>query len=271
MKKNCKKLFSIVLVTLSFTLSFSLKAEVAKAFSIVIEVGVDGIIIEFDKGLGGKDTIEITPDKEFSYMVKISDLDLMYIEISINEITEDPPVVDTKFYFKQFYPSEFENEVDLPIPFGSFGIESSFLNRELALVQESNEIDIAILSGLFKFQYDIKLNLGEIVNDRWGGEATPSNNKITEQVVINTGALFDFPNPPDITLPDEIRLDITWIPVFTIGRFTLAGFMLDIYGDDSLIFSIPGSIPYFGEIFPTSPVPVPLPKGSFHLWLDTEN
>jgi len=264
MRKTRKKLFSIILVTIFFTLSFSLQAEVARAFSIEAEVGEEGIKIEWDRGLRGKDTIEITPDNPWKKNI----LGLMYIKISINEITEDPPVVDTKFYFKLYYPYEFEQEIDLPISFGSFGIEASFFRRELAPVQDSNKIDISILSGLSKFQYDIKLDLGEIINDRWDGEATPSNNRITEEVVIDISGLPDLPLPPDVTVPEVIRLDITSILVFTIGRFTLTGVMLDIYGDDNLIISIPVDIPYLGIL---SALPIPLLKGSFHLWFNAES
>ena len=153
MRKTRKKLFSIILVTIFFTLSFSLQAEVARAFSIEADVGEEGIKIEWDRGLRGKDTIEIKPGEPFIRWVGI----FLYIKISINEIKEDLSVVDTKFYFQIFYPYEFENEVNIDIPFGAFGIEANFWKREFTPVQDSNEIDISILSGLSKFQYDIKL------------------------------------------------------------------------------------------------------------------
>lgn len=267
MKGYYKQLYIIVMVTIFLSPLYALEA---KAIYLEGEIGDEGISIEYGENSSVKDTIEITPDQPFSYCLEILNLDIMCIEISINEIKQDPPVVDTNFYFKLVYPSYIEHEFDIPIAFGEFGIETDPYGLTFNPIDESNKIDISVTSGLFNYQYDIKLE-GEIINGRWEGQATFFNNVIKEDpVVINTESLPDLPLPPDVTPPSEIRFEnITSILVFTISPFNLSGVSFDIYFDDDLFTSIPDDIPILGAFLPA--LPIPLFKGSFRLWANFES
>ena len=96
-----------------------------------------------------------------------------------------------------------------------------------------------------------------------------ANSRITEEVVINTAALSDF-LPPDLfplEFPNELKWEITLMPIFTIGRFTLSLMKVDTFHDGSLISSIPDDIPALGEFLPM--LPVPLLKGNMHFWFNS--
>jgi len=266
MKTYIKNLLSVFFITL-----FLLLAMTSRTNALFIEsiVGEDGIEMEYDINRRLKGEIKITPEDPW----EINIIGLIEIQLSITNIDPDPPLgspmVNLHYYFKLSYPYEVEFENDFPIPFGELGIETNRLNRNFIPIEESNQIDISILSTANKFQYGINLNFGEIFSDRWEGAATFLDNKITEEVIINTEALSDFfPGgefPPDI--PQEIRWDITLIPIFTISSSNLGLVKINTFHDGSLISSIPDDIPYLGEFL--SMLPIPLLKGNTHFWFNS--
>ena len=182
-----------------------------------------------------------------------------------------PPVVYLHYYVKTFLPYETEFEDELPIPFGKLGIERDTLNRTFTPLDESNQIDISILSTINRFQYGISLNFGEIYSDSWEGEATFRNAVITEEIIIDVEELLDFipmvDLPPEI--PQEVRWDITLIPVFTVGSFNWGLIQVDAFFDDTLTTSLPADIPDLGGFLDM--LPILMQKGTTHFWFNSEN
>ena len=266
MKAYGKKCFARVLFAVLLSLALSSPAH---AFFFEAAVGEDGIFIDYDISLRLKGEVEITRERPW----EITILDLLSFQLSIASIDTDPqegpPVVSLHYSLRGSYPLEIDQEGDFILPFGELGIETERRNLAFAPVDRSNQIDISILSTINRFHYGINLNFEGIFSDYWEGEATFLDNLITEEVIINTGELLDF-IPADLfpeEIPDELRWEITLMPIFTIGSFTLSLVELDTIFDGSLIASIPGDIPVLGELLPM--LPVPLPKGDMHFWFNS--
>ena len=267
MKAYGKKYFLGVFFALLLSLSISLPAD---AFFFEIIAGEDGIAITYDINWRLKGEIEIRQGIPW----EINILDLVSFQVSIDGIDPAPPLgpptVNLHYSLKALYPLEIDQEGDFPLPFGGLGVETERWDRTFAPVDESNQIDISILSTVNTFQYGINLNFGEIFSDYWEGKATFLDNIINEEVIINTEALSDF-IPADLfpeDIPNELKWEITLMPIFTIGSFTWSLVKLDTFHDGSLISSIPGDIPILGEILTV--LPVPLIKGNIHFWFNSE-
>ena len=266
MKAYGKKCFSKVFFAVLLSLSLSSPAD---AFFFEAVAGEDGIAITYDINVRLKGEVAITRESPW----EINILDLLSFQLSITSIDADPqlgpPVVNLHYSLKAVYPLEIDQAGDFPLPFGGLGVETERWDRTFAPIDESNQIDISILSTVNTFQYGINLNFGELFSDSWEGKATFLDSIITEEVIINTEALADFIPadllPPEI--PNELKWEITLIPIFTIGSFTLSLVQLDTFFDGSLISSIPGDIPTLGELLPM--LPVPLPKGNIHFWFNS--
>ena len=266
MKAYCKKCFPAIFFAVLLSLSLS---SAAHAFSFEAMAGEEGIAITYDINWRLKGEIEITQESPW----EIAILDVLSFQLRITSIDSapqfGPPVVNLHYSLKASYPLAIDQEGDLPLPFGVVGAETERWDRSLAPVDESNQIDISILSTVNTFQYGININFGEIFSDSWEGKATFVNSTITEEVVINTAALSDF-LPPDLfplEFPNELKWEITLMPIFTIGRFTLSLMKVDTFHDGSLISSIPDDIPALGEFLPM--LPVPLLKGNMHFWFNS--
>ena len=252
MKTNVKNVLSVSVVTVLLCLALTSGANALFIESIVGETGIE---MEYDINQRLKGEVTITPEDPW----EINIFDLIVIQLSITDIDPNPPlgspVVNLHYHFKSSYPYEAEFENDFSLPFGELGIETDRSNRNFVPIEESNQIDISILSTANKFQYAINLNFGEIFSDRWEGESTFREAKITEEVIINTEALADFLPGDDFPsgIPQEMRWDITLIPVFTISSFNLGLVKIDTFHDGSLISSIPADIPSLGEFLSMFP------------------
>ena len=267
MKTQIKNLILGLLLT-----AFLCLAMPPRAGALLFEslVGENGIEVEYEINSRLRGEITITPDDPWELNI----LDLIVLQLAITDIIPDPPVgapiVNLHFYFKLSYPSEVELENDLLIPFGELGFETDRLNRNFMPIDESNQVDISILSTVNRFQYGINLNFGKIYSDRWEGEATFRDAKITEEVIIDVAALIDFLPGDDLPdeIPEEMKWEITFIPVFTVGSLNLALLQVDAFIDGILTSSLPADIPFLGEFL--SLLPVPLLKGNSHFWYKSE-
>ena len=266
MKARSKRYFSEIFFALLLSLFIP---PVSHALLIESTVGTEGIAIAYTINPRLKGEIEITEAKPW----EINILDLLSFHLHITGIDPDPhsgpPTVNLHYSFNLSYPYAIDQEGDIPLPFGTAGIETHRWKRTFIPVSETNQIDVSILSTVNKFKYAINLNFGEIFSDFWEGEATFSDNVIEEEVVIDTGALCtSLPNicPPE--LPGELKWEITLMPIFTIGPVTWSLVKLDSFHDGSLISSIPGDIPMLGEFF--TMMPFPLFKGNVHFWFNSE-
>lgn len=267
MKRYGKKCFSGVFFAVLLSLSLSSPAH---AFFFEAVAGEEGIAITYDINRRLKGEIEITQESPW----EITILDLFSFQLSITSIDPapllGPPTVTLHYSLKASYPLEIDQEADFPLPFGGLGAATERWNRSFAPIDESNQIDISILSTVNTFQYGINLNFGELFSDSWEGKATFLNSKITEEVIIDTAALSDF-IPVDLfpaEFPNELKWEITLMPIFTVGPFTLSLMKVDTFHDGSLISSIPDDIPTLGEFLPM--LPVPLLKGNIHFWFNSE-
>jgi hypothetical protein len=74
------------------------------------------------------------------------------------------------------------------------------------------------------------------------------------------------PGYEPVEYPEEVMLDWTLIPLFTLSERTAMGVGFDVYFDGTPVFSFPESIPVLGGFLGT--FPLPLQKGNLHLWLD---
>ena len=200
---------------------------------------------------------------------------MIVIQLAVTSIDPNPevgpPVVYLHYYVKTSLPNEAEFEDDLLIPFGELGIERDKLNRNFIPLDEANQIDISILSTINRFQYGISLNFGEIYSGRWEGEATFRDLIITEEIVINVEELLDIIPveylPPEI--PQELRWDITLIPIFIAGSFNWGLVQIDSYTDGDLFSSIPADIPDLGSFL--NMLPILMQKGTTHFWFNSGN
>ena len=248
-------------------------AIVPQANALLIEsiAGENGIEVTYDINRRLKGEIIITPENPWELNI----LDVIEIRLAVSSIDstpeEGPPVVHLHYYVKTSLPNEAEFEDDLPIPFGEWGIERDKLNRNFTPLDESNQIDISILSTINRFQYGISLNFGEIYSDRWEGEATFRDAIITEEVVVDVEDLLDFiPEeylPPEI--PREMSWDITLIPIFIAGSFNWGLIQIDAYTDGDLVSSIPADIPDLGGFL--NMLPLLMQKGATHFWFNSGN
>ncbi|MDX1778955.1 MAG: hypothetical protein R3339_08745 [Thermodesulfobacteriota bacterium] len=267
MKSYFKNVVSVICVMVFLGLAIAPQANALLIESIVGENGIE-VEYEINRRLTGE--ITITPDDPWELNIR----DLIVLQLAITDVVLDPPVgapiVNLHFYFKLSYPSEVEFENDLFIPFGELGFETDRLNRDFMSIDESNQVDISVLSTVNRFQYAINLNFGEIYSDRWEGEATFLDPKITEEVIIDVAALIDFLPGGDLPdeIPEEMKWEIMFIPVFTVGSLNLALLQVDAFIDGILTSSIPADFPFLGEFL--SLLPVPLAKGNSHFWYKSE-
>jgi hypothetical protein len=268
MKTHLKNLAPVLLLTAFLCLAISPQAGALLFESLV---GENGIEVTYDINRRLKGEIVITPEDPWELNI----LDVIVIQLAVTSIdpnpAEGPPVVHLHYYVKTSLPNEDEFEDDLPIPFGELGIKRDKLNRNFTPLDESNQVDISILSTINRFQYGVSLNFGEIYSDRWEGEATFRDAVITEEVVIDVGELLDFiPEeylPPEI--PQEMRWDITMIPIFIAGSFNWGLVQIDAYTDGDLVSSIPADIPDLGVFL--NMLPFLMQKGTTHFWFNSGN
>jgi hypothetical protein len=268
MKAHIKKVVPALLITAFLCLAIPPGAGALSFESLVGENGIE-VIYDINRRLNGE--ITITPQDPWERNI----FNLVEIRVAVTDINPNPevgpPTVNLHYYFRLSYPYPMEFENDLPIPFGEFGIVTDKRSRDFMEINTSNQIDISILSIANTFKYDISLNFEGIYSDRWQGEATFSDAIITEEVIIDTSALTDLWPGGDlpIDIPQELRWDITFIPVFLVGSTNLGLLQVDAFRDGSLTSSIPGDIPYIGGFL--SMLPVPLLKGSTHFWFNSGN
>ena len=261
-----KKCFARVLFAFMVSLLLSSPAH---AFFFEAVTGEEGIAITYDINRRLKGEVEITRERPWEITV----LDLLTFQLSITGIDaspqQGPPAVNLHYFLRASYPLDIDQEGDFILPFGELGIETARWDRTFVNVDASNQIDVSILSTINTFQYGIHLNFEGIFSNYWEGKATFLDSVITEEVIINTRELADF-IPADLfpdEIPDEVKWEITLMPIFTIGSFTLSLIELDTFFDGSLTASIPDDIPTLGEFLPM--LPVPLPKGNMHLWFNS--
>jgi len=265
MKAYSKKFFPGAFFVVLLSLFFFSPVH---AFFFEAKAGGEGIVIAYDINVRLKGEIEITQERPWEITV----LDVLSFQLNIASIDPAPPLgpptVNLHYSLTSSFPFEIDQEGDLPLPFGVVGVERERWNRTFVPVDDSNQIDISILSTVNTFQYGININFGELFSDFWEGKATFLNSKITEEVIIDTAALSDF-LPPDLfpsDIPNEIKWEITLMPIFGVGSVTLSLVTLNTFHDGSLISSIPDDIPTLGAFLPM--LPVPLLKGNMHFWFN---
>ena len=256
MNFKTKGLF-FILVSFLFS-AIAAPSAIAKLKPIHIAISGDnnGLALSYDLRLLGSNNIQVNPNGTPATLAFAAGS----LTISINEIKSDPPTIEAHFRLDIVNVGTVYDQ-DIPLPFFDLALDINPSGRTFTEPEGDKNIEISLLYTNNKFQYDIIFDLFTFINDRWEGEADRKNNRIEEKVIIDLSALPD----TDRSVPDELRLDLTIIPVFNISRFNPIGVALDIYKDGIPAGSYPGSVPGIGQI---GAVPVPVPKGSSRLKID---
>jgi hypothetical protein len=251
-----KGLFFILVLFLFSAIAAPSAIAKPKPISFAISGDMSGLALSYDLRLLGSNNIQVNPNGTPATLPFAAGS----LTISINEIKSDPPTIDAHFRLDIVNVGTVYDQ-DIPLPFFDLALDIDPSGRTFTEPEGDNNIEISLLYTNNKFQYDIIFDLFTLISDRWKGEADRINNKIEEEVIIDLSGRPDTDRP----VPDELRLDLTIIPVFNISRFSPIGVAFDVYKDGSPAGSYPGAVPVIGEI---GAVPVPVPKGSSRLKID---
>ena len=230
------------------------------------EANGNGITINYKN----QPAINITTLQPYSYTMSALSHDILKIDLSINGIIDDTAtnthIVQLDCVITLLYPYQEElfNSV-LPVPFGKIGfLRSPLLTAQFVNADETNDIDVSILSGNLHLKYDISVNLSNLTSPpladtanliRMTGAASfIHHDTIQEEVIVNSA--------------DEnqtTKYDVAIIPLFNITRlFTILGTTVKVYQGDTLVYTLPNDIPTVGQYIKM--LPIPLPKGYYHFW-----
>jgi len=220
--------FIAIVLCLAFT------APAAAKISAQITASDAGLYVNYDLWIIGKKQTTLIPG---SQPLVISVLGLATIELTVLDIQADAGII--KINAKASAPTFGIQPVaiDLPVPFGDYGLYYSLFERRFIPLQGS-KVEISALLTRFTTQYDVNINLEPLFTDHWTGTKNAADNIIHEVVE----------NPLDGSTVDiTIELD------YASAYFT--NVTLTIAKDGA----------------PSSPMgPFPVPNGTFHIWADFE-
>jgi hypothetical protein len=250
-KKQLIKIFSIaILITFVFLSQADAAIQVEAAFS----ASAEGLSLSYDIPIVGRGNLELEdPGDTGSIDVRILFIKLAEVELSINEITTDPNVINLHYIVSTIFVPVGALEGDISIPFGSAGAVINIMGRTFVPTGDHN-IDISFLFTKDSTQYDIQVDLAELIQESFEGEATPTDNQINEQIT----------NPLDGSVLADIDLVLDYP----------SRFFTTISGDISVCPPSFGGSEDDGDngnckhILP--PISIPVPNGSYHIWLDLE-
>ncbi len=227
-----------VLALAAGMLTIAVASDAMAKFSIDAQASAEGLQITYSLGLI-KDKIDLVPGDS---PTEIPIGKIATIEVSVLEVTADTVLVHlaVSISLPGQPPIEVVDPVDLPIPFGAFGVEIDIGGKQFIPVKGGYPIEASLLLTRLKTEYDIAIDLQPLFSDHWQGEKTPSDTVIHENIVNPMG---------DGSI--DITLDLSYSFIFTKITYTI------------VIDSGEG-----GQTAPPITGFIPVPNGSYHIWAD---
>lgn len=251
-----KQLFKAIPIAIFIIVAFFSLSDAA--IKLEVDSGEDGFYLKYNIPVVGRGNIRLkNPGDTDTVTVRIMAVKLADVEITLNEITSDPDLVNLHYVVSgKFIPEAETIEGDIPVPFGSLGATVNFNGKKLIPTGDS-ALDVSLLLTQNMTVYDLNVNLeldifGQALNidETFSGTAGPSDNLIHEVVT----------NPYD----DSVLLDINIEVEYLSSLVTV--FHYDI------VSQIPSFEPAEEDSEGISDLPlqgsITIPNGSYHVWLD---
>ncbi|MCX5895571.1 MAG: hypothetical protein NTZ51_07060 [Proteobacteria bacterium] len=224
-----------VLALAAGMLTLAAASDAMAKFKIEAQASEEGLQIKYGSGVKEKEIDRAPGDPP----AEISIGKIATIEVSVLEVTEDTVLVHLVVSIP--LSGQPPTVVDLPIPFGEFGVEIDIGGKKFIIPVGGYPIEASLLLTRLQTKYDIAVDLQPLFSDHWQGTKTPSDNEIHENIVnpMGDGSI-------DITLVLDYSFSFTKI-TYTIVMDSGEGGQ---------------PVPQTGTI--------PVPNGSYHIWADIE-
>lgn len=225
-------------------------SPVMAAIATEMRANEEGLYVQYDLGiLGGSGEVILGPGDPLTEIFAIKKL--ISIEAAVTDINLEENKIQIRAKISSLFFKQEPIEVPIALPFGSFGIYADFRNRQF-IPLEGHDIEASLLLSKLQMQYGVNVNLGDIFEGQWEGEATPEDNTIHEVIV----------NPADGSTMAEIDLTLKHISKF----FTVLQYDIYLTPQENEFSSLEGGIQnpqaISGKIL--------LPNGAYHIWADLE-
>jgi hypothetical protein len=225
-------------------------SPVMAAIATEVRANEEGLYVKYDLGLvGSSREIIIAPGEPMAEIFSIK----RFITIEA-AVTEKLPEENKIHISAKLSGLLFKNgaiEVHVALPFGSFGIYTSFRERQFIPLQ-NHDIETSLLISKKQTQYAVNINLGEFFDSHWGGGATPSDNTIHGIIV----SPIDGGTVAEIDLMLQYASKFFTIILYDIALATQENELSTMEGIEQNAQDISGKIL--------------LPNGAYHIWADLD-
>ena len=231
-------------------ISLILASPVMAAIATEIRANEEGLYVQYDLGrLGGSREIVLGPGDPMTEVFAMRKL--IAIEAAVTDIIPEENKLQIRVKISSLFFKQEAIEVPIALPFGSFGIYADFRERRF-IPPEGHDIEASLLLSKLQMQYGVNVNLGEIFDSHWEGEATPDDNTIHEVIV----------NPADGSTVAEIDLTLKYAATF----FTILQYNISLAPQENVLSSSEGAKQdpqaISGKML--------LPNGAYHIWADLD-
>jgi len=231
-------------------ISLILASPAMAAIATELRANEEGLYVQYDLGiLGGSKEIMLGPGDPMTEIFAIKKF--ISIEAAVTDIIPEENKIQIRAKISSLFFKQEAIEVPIALPFGSFGIYANFRDRQF-IPPEGHDIEVSLLLSKLQMHYGVNVNLGEIFEGQWEGEATPEDNTIREVIV----------NPADGSTIAEIDLTLKHAARF----FTVLQYDISLTPQVNEPSSIEGRQQnpqaISGKIL--------LPNGTYHIWADLD-
>jgi hypothetical protein len=225
-------------------------SPVMAAIATELRANEEGLYVQYDLGiLGGSKEILLGPGDPMTEIFAIKKL--ISIEAAVTDINLEENKIQIRAKISSLFFKQEPIEVPIALPFGSFGIYADFKDRQFVPL-EGHDIEASLLLSKLQMQYGVNVNLGDIFEGQWEGEATPENNTVHEVIV----------NPADGSTMAEIDLTLKRTSKF----FTVLQYDISLTPQENVLSSMEGGIQNPQDISGK----ILLPNGTYHIWADLD-
>ena len=225
-------------------------SPVMAAIATEMRANEEGLYVQYDLGiLGGSGEVILGPGDPLTEIYAIKKL--ISIEAAVINIIPEENKIQISAKISSLLFKQEAIEVPITLPFGSFGIYADFRDRQF-ISPEGHDIEVSVLLSKLQMHYGVNVNLGEIFEGQWEGEATPEDNTIHESIV----------NPADGSTMAEIDLTLTHAARF----FTVLQYNISLTPQENELSSIEGKQQNLQAISGK----ILLPNGAYHIWADLD-
>ena len=225
-------------------------SPVMAAIATEMRANEEGLYVQYDLGiLGASGEVILGPGDPLTEIFAIKKL--IAIEAAVTNIIPEENKIQISAKISSLLFKQEAIEVPITLPFGSFGIYTDFRDRQF-ISPEGHDIEVSVQLSKLQMHYGVNVNLGEIFEGQWEGEATPEDNTIHESIV----------NRADGSTMAEIDLTLTHAARF----FTVLQYNISLTPQENELSSLEGGIQnpqaISGKIL--------LPNGTYHIWADLD-